>query len=368
MLNDLIIPKTRDEIRANIIASLQADGFPATNWSTTSAARGIIDPIVEALFLYGQQIPDIASLGVLDYSSGTWLTQLGKNYGLTRIQAIKTQRTLRITDTFGTDTPNTNQPNTIWIRDNSGRQFVNVNTFTIPHLGYVDVLFEAEVGGSAHNSISSGYSFITSKIGCVISEPSIAISQYGSEEEFDVAFRKRIVAKLNSTSNGLSEANFINWMQVINPSVSDIYVNAGYFAGSPAPGGFEIYAAKSDRSALSSPELSALTTTMLNKLPTGMLVSVFNATTHTVNITGTVMLPYYAVAPAQTAGLKAIADLQSAIKIGGNISFQQIHAAVLKGVNTNVYSSNITAPLADINLADKEVVLFNTSGLVYDTP
>lgn len=359
-LSDLLIQQTKDAIKSRLLTNLQTNGFPVNNWSETSAAKSILDAFADTLYAYAQQTPDIAGLGLIDYSSGAWLTEVAKNFGVLRNPSVKTTRILRITDTLGSITPSTCTPYSTWIRDNSGRKFVNPFSFTIPHLSYIDVPFEAEQGGSSYNSVSSGYSFINSKQGCVISEPVLNITTYGQDEELDQFLKARVLSKLNAIGDGLSESKFLVWMQAANTNVRTIKVIPGYYNSYTAPGCFNVYVSPT----LTPTELTDLASALVLKLPAAMLVSVLNCTVHTVNVNGTIGVPATSLASASSAGLAALGNLQNSIPIGGLVDFQAVVASLLIGCNTSCVA-NITAPLSDLTLGTTETVNFNTAGLSY---
>ncbi len=67
-LDDLLVPKTKDQWTAIAIAQLQGKGFPTTDWTSTSPERAMIETDTACLADQSEQIPLIVQLALVTYA------------------------------------------------------------------------------------------------------------------------------------------------------------------------------------------------------------------------------------------------------------------------------------------------------------
>lgn len=91
-LADLLDAPTDAEIREQLLADLNAAGFPITDWESGAVLRTYIEMLVRGYSdLVGALLPKIAGGGFLDEAAGDWLTLLAKQlYDLDRTAATTT--------------------------------------------------------------------------------------------------------------------------------------------------------------------------------------------------------------------------------------------------------------------------------------
>lgn len=156
-LADLLTAETQDEIKARLLAGLNANGFPITDWSSGAVERTTVEAFALAYRdLTGNLIPEIAGGGFLDDASTDWLTFLAKRlYYLDRVPATQTVQRITLTVAAG------NGPYTITVgqlvfESTAGRRYQNTEAATLSlvagnPLGTVTVLAASESPNDSTN-------------------------------------------------------------------------------------------------------------------------------------------------------------------------------------------------------------------------
>jgi len=156
-LDDLLVPRDRDTIEAILLSTLQAEGFPVTDWYVGGVARTILKMVASAILDRETWIRYIASGGFLDLAStlvdpeGTpvegWLEMLAaQNFNLARAPATFTQKTLTLSCASGQG-PYTRAAGELKAISQTGNRYVNVASVTIPDGSSVTATFQAESPG-----------------------------------------------------------------------------------------------------------------------------------------------------------------------------------------------------------------------------
>jgi uncharacterized phage protein gp47/JayE len=97
-LAELIDALTPDEIYAAILAKLQANDFPTTDWSSGAPERTLVEAEADSQEELWALVASIAAGGEIDLATGAWLTRLAYNrYNLTRDVAVATVGTITLT-------------------------------------------------------------------------------------------------------------------------------------------------------------------------------------------------------------------------------------------------------------------------------
>jgi baseplate J-like protein len=101
-LATLLLPLTKDAIRARIISGLQGAGFPTGDWAPTAQGgleNGVIDMVAGALAdLLGSKLALAIAAGFLDFGTGDWLAFWAKQfYLLDRNPATSTIQAITLT-------------------------------------------------------------------------------------------------------------------------------------------------------------------------------------------------------------------------------------------------------------------------------
>ena len=155
-LSDLLQAKTDDEIEAQLLAVLNAGGFPVTDYTAGSPSRTILKMIRAGLKDKSDLVPTIAAGGFLGLSSAEWLELLAdQNYLIQKAAATPARQSCRLTCEPGTG-PYTRAAGELVAKAASGRLYRNVGAVTVPSGNFVDAIFEAEAPGSSYNSDGAG--------------------------------------------------------------------------------------------------------------------------------------------------------------------------------------------------------------------
>jgi hypothetical protein len=160
-LNDLLNPQTKTQVQQRLLATLQGNGFPVTDWAVGGVARTIVEMESDALTDYSANlIPQIAGGGYLDYATGNeagspgdWLALLtAQMYGLARNPA--TFAIGYVTLTNASTNAYSIGPNGLWVTGPMGNRYnsTNAGTLTIPASGTLIVTVQSE---SPNNSLAS---------------------------------------------------------------------------------------------------------------------------------------------------------------------------------------------------------------------
>jgi baseplate J-like protein len=98
-LSDLLIPKTVEQVVAKILAVLQSEQFPVTDWQPGGVERTRTKAFATALSdLVSALVPIVAGGGFVDYARAAWLRLLAKQrYDLDYGEASFTKGTIRLT-------------------------------------------------------------------------------------------------------------------------------------------------------------------------------------------------------------------------------------------------------------------------------
>lgn len=357
-----------DQIEEDVLAELQANNLPVSQWDDYSAGKKLVNSFSTVLAKYAEYIPTFAKLGLIEESEGEWLIVLGEsNYQVAYTYATKNQRTLRITDVKSTVTPKTFAANSLWVRDNSGRKFVNASSVTVPKGSYVDAVFESELAGSDQNSVSSGWTFITGFSGATVTEPVVSIVQYAADDEDIEVYRQKLRDKVQSLGDGINDAKLTTWATTATSgTVTRTKARWNYMSGTVTPGPLTLYCATAAGETVSSPTLTTVRDYIQARMPSSILVDAQSVTVTNVSVSGTIYVPTAILTSARTEGYAALELLEGRLPIGANIDSDQVRAAALSGVPSSyTINADFGSPTSDTALSTYAVVNFVTSSLTY---
>jgi uncharacterized phage protein gp47/JayE len=362
-LDDLISPETSDEVLQYFLTELANVGFPTTAWQTGGVAYTLLR--IESLKLSDQValIAAIAKGGLLDLSSGAWLTLLAKShYDLTRYPAAFAQGTVRVAIASG-NPGQTIQPGQLWIKTPSGLLYNSVNPapVVIGAGSSAVIQFKAESPGSTYNvAIGTGLTLVTPLPGMTATFEDTGdgtwLTVQGADEESDtnlktrcrtrwatVGVQKTRDAYLFLTMNvpGLStqpDRVYIDDQNPRGPGTVDVW-----FAG---PGG-----------PLPAPDATAIATYLTDRQSPCTDVDGANAVTRAITVTATYEYEgAFAGAGAQASD--AVTAFIQALPLGGTLDRADIVYLIRNtpGVG-DVYLDTvlINGSAADLTIAKNEV-------------
>ncbi len=166
-LAQLTAGKTRDQIYAELLAGLQTNGFPTTDWADGGADKTMVQIFATALAdLSGKMLPNIAFGGFVNYDTGDWLTVLAHEvYELDRNLATNTLGNIQLYCAAGAG-PYTIQPGTLFFLGQTGNSYFNT--------GYLDGTGTFQIGAVVLRA--PGFSAVTHSGGVGTVTPSGANS------------------------------------------------------------------------------------------------------------------------------------------------------------------------------------------------
>jgi hypothetical protein len=150
-LAQLLVPRTKDQIRERIFGRLNRADFPATDFEEGAVVRTTVEACAEGIadFVAGL-IPRIAGGGFTQEADVEWLRMLAKqNYDLEQLPATFTTQRLTLTAAVGVG-PYPVVAGDLVARAASGNRYILAEAGTIPSGGSVQLLFQAESPGSQY--------------------------------------------------------------------------------------------------------------------------------------------------------------------------------------------------------------------------
>lgn len=156
-LDDLLVPRDRDTIEAILLSTLQAEGFPVTDWYAGGAARTILKMVATGILDRELWIKYIAAGGYLDLAAELtdpdgnpiegWLEMLAaQQFDKARVPASFTRKLLTLSCASGLG-PYTRAAGELRAVSQTGNYYINVAEVTIPDAGSVTATFQAESPG-----------------------------------------------------------------------------------------------------------------------------------------------------------------------------------------------------------------------------
>jgi uncharacterized phage protein gp47/JayE len=156
-LDDLLVPRDRDTIEALLLSTLQAEGFPVTDWYVGSVPRTLLKMIATGLLDRETLIGYITAGGFLDLaatltdSSGAsldaWLEMLAaQQYDKARAPATFTQKQITVTCATGFG-PISRAAGEFVAISQAGNYYTNVDSVSVADGGSAPATFQAQSPG-----------------------------------------------------------------------------------------------------------------------------------------------------------------------------------------------------------------------------
>lgn len=358
--SDLVTPDTAEQALEALLAFLEAEGFPVTDWEIGSVPRTLTEGEANAYADACALIAAIAKGGFLDTSEGPWLTLLALAfYGLPRLGAVQTQGTFVLTDAGG-------GPHTVAIGDLivSGPDVLtyrNLEAGEVPLNGALPMLFGAEALGAAYN-LANGASLqlLTTLPTVVVTNPGTLggswISQQGADEESDLALRGRCKARWPGTTYMLSTAaTYEAAARTASPEVTKVKV----FPHTPSPGYVSVLIAGA-AGAVSEAALDAVGDYLTDRLPLCVQLDLDTTTPLPIAVVAELQCEPAFAGTVQTKAEVALAKFQRECPIGGapgGVSGYVYRAALVEVLMAveGMINVNLSSPAGDTALASNEL-------------
>lgn len=171
--SQLITAQTVSDLFDALIAKLQADDFPTTDWLEGGPERTFLEMYAQVFYdNFSATQVSVAEGGLVDFATGNWLSLLAEQaYSLLRDVATATVGNCTFTDGAATG-PHNISAGQFWVESSSGYKFTNTSAFVIPGGGSISAAVQAEAVGSAYNVAGSSITTLLTPIpGVTVNNP-----------------------------------------------------------------------------------------------------------------------------------------------------------------------------------------------------
>ncbi len=368
-LADLYTAKTRDEVLAVILEVAAALDLPIEAWQPGGVGRELLTIVAQSEANLSQVAVVLASLGLLDYASGTGLTLLAKQlYDVDRIEATNGTATERVTNSTGIAYPLNAGDLRFYSTD--GHNYTSTTGGTLPAHSFLDVTVQADLAGTGSNAAVDQINQLATPIQgvtCTNTEPLV-----GTDEEPDAALRIRCKESLAKASpNGPRDAYNYFAKTTLKPDGSNVgitrtAVNDGIVDLTAT---IIVYIAQADGPVDLDNVALVNTNIQANCVPTGFTATVVSATEHLVPVTATVYLSRGSTldsAQATTLVQAKLLEYFGTVPIGGynrglgGKVFREAITGQIFQASPQFIEVTLTAPASDVSLAAYEVAVLDT--------
>lgn len=320
---ELIVPQTPEEVEETLLSLAAAAGLPTTAWQAGAVPRSLISFFADVASDLWFGLARIANGVVLDYSSGAWLTILGRSQWREEMLSPTICAGEVVLTSIGGG-PYTISAGQVTVATPSGVRFVNTTGGTLAVGGTLTLSVQAQKSGAAANvAIGAITVLVSSYPGVEVSNPEIGatgtwITSLGTDKESDAKFKARLIAKWGTLSTGSPKSAYKYWA-LSTPGVTRAKVDDENPDG---PGTLRVYV----DSALA---VATLQATIDAKAPAGSGVTVVAATTQSVTVPGVVTVQRGYRTQAEIDVEAALVVLSGEIDIGGTVRQAEIVERVM---------------------------------------
>ncbi|ADH63804.1 Baseplate J family protein [Allomeiothermus silvanus DSM 9946] len=348
-LSQLLQPRSRDAVLADLISILQTRGYPPTDWVEGSVQRTLIELVAAGLADLEALRLEIAKGGFLDLASGDYLDLLARSaYALERKQATFARQTFRLTAAPGFG-PYSIQPAQLWAGNAAGLRFNNTAGGTLPLGGTLDLEFKAESPGAAYNlPLNTGTLLFTPLPGVTVSN--IGVVEAAIDRETDAAFRTRCRLRWAEIGLGATRAAYESWALASTPSITKVRI----LDNNPRGQG-TVDVVVWGEGGLGAGAVAQVNSYIQQRKPLTSNVEVYAATQVSIGVTATIRLRAGFLAAVQAAVASRLADFQRGLAIGATVYRSALIEALFV---PNVVDVALSAPAADTSLGPTQVATF----------
>ena len=356
---------TADAYLTQILATLAANGFPATAWQSGNAGRTLARADAEALADLRAVIADVVNGGFLDTATGDWLTLLAAGlFDLDRIAATYAIGEVTLTCSASAGPYNITAGSLV-VSDGTRRwRSTNTSTLTLASGGTLTVEAKAESPGTAYNVSGAQVTVIVSPAlaGVTVAAVSSWLTTTAVGDETDAALRARCRLRWSTLGRGANlDAYEYN---ALNANAS------GVTRAQCVPGGGDgtlvVYIAQSAATA-TGPQVATVQAHIDSVAPVTDAPTVTAATAVTVNITATI----YVIAASDSAANRTLATDALSAYINGldlgdaTVDVVKLGAAIYAAAG--IRDVDVVIPAADVGISAGQVAVPGTYTLTWTT-
>lgn len=363
---DLIEPKTTDDVAASMLATLGVLGFPVTSWAADSIPMQIVLTIAEAYADAREAVRLIAMGNFLDLASGIWLTYLAKGvYNLTRLAATYAEgvATLTAAPTAGPEVIVAGQ---LVASDANGKRYRNTTGGTLALGGTLQLSWRAELPGSAYNLSNGTLTVLVTAIpGVTINNPDPGsgswLTTVARDEETDPNLRIRCRARWATLAVQAPADAYVAWALEADVGVTRVGVDDQNPGG---PGTFYVYVAN-DSGPATGPQVTAVDAYLQPRRSICSVLTTLAAPQTSVPIVATVYARATGAPTAQQCEDAVVAFFRT-LQLGGEVIpalaparlfVDEIEAAIKAVAPSSIVTVALSQPAADVALGDFDVAV-----------
>lgn len=369
--------KSRDQWLTDMIGVLAGVGFNSQSWQPGSVQRTIVECFAYVANTLNEAVAAISKQTFNETSEGDALTAFSlSHYSNTRKAAVATRGTERLTG-GAVGPPYNVTAGALTLSTAGGVRFRNLEAFTVPASGTVDIVVEAETPGIGGN-VGDGTitQLVTPLVGVTATNLAGWRTVTGTNEETDAALRARNSSKWSTLS--IIEAVDDRYEYIARQTIANCRVLVDS-SNPDGPGTVRIYLALETGAASSGDAVSVNDAIALQSFggPDGALApyhSTIPASSQTINFIGTVFYSatLTTAAACQTAVEAALRAYVNAAPIGGysygsganNIMDRDGLIDAVRNV-TGVKKVTLTTPSGDTNITPTSVAVVGSFTITY---
>ncbi len=356
---------TADAYLTQILATLAANGFPATAWQSGNAGRTLARADAEALADLRAVIADVVNGGFLDTATGDWLTLLAAGlFDLDRIAATYAIGEVTLTCSASAGPYNITAGSLV-VSDGTRRwRSTNTSTLTLASGGTLTVEAKAESPGTAYNVSGAQVTVIVSPAlaGVTVAAVSSWLTTTAVGDETDAALRARCRLRWSTLGRGANlDAYKYNALNAGQSSITRAQAVPGGGDGTLA-----VYVAQSAATA-TGPQVAAVQAYIDTVRPVTDSPTVTAATAVTVNVTATI---YVLAASDSTANRALATDAMSAYINGldlGDATVDVVKLGAAIYAAAGIRDVDVVIPAADVSISAGQVAVVGTYTLTWTT-
>ncbi len=359
LLSDLQEARTKDDVLAALLTSLQGRGFPVTDWVEGGVTRTLLEAVAAAIAdEVSVFVPQVVRAGLLAYAEGEDLDALAENvYGLTRRPAQFAEGRVALTAEPGMG-PYSITAGSFWVGTASGLRYVALENVTVPTGGSATLRVRAESPGSAYNVATGAINVVLTPFpGLSVTNPSGWLDTAGADAETDEQLRERCRLQWATLGYAHPAEAYEAWAKEASPAITRVAV----LTHPRGQGTVDVvvYGA----GGIGAADVAAADAYIQARRDLVADVQVYAATPVTVAVSGTVYVRAGTLAQVEPAVLSALADYAAGVPIGGTVYDDAIIAAIRSVAD--VVDVDLTAPTGDQALGTTEVPELDTAGLTF---
>jgi uncharacterized phage protein gp47/JayE len=356
---------TADAYLTQLLATLAANGFPATAWQSGNAGRTLARADAEALAELRAVVADVVKGGFLDTATGDWLTLLAAGvFDLDRIAATYAIGEVTLTCSASAGPYNITAAGLV-VSDGTRRwRSTNAGLLTLASGGTLTVAVKAESPGTAYNVSGTTITVITSPAlaGVTVSSVSSWLTTTAVDDETDAALRARCRLRWSTLGRGANlDAYEYNALNAGQSSVTRAQTVPG-----GGDGTLTVYIAQSAATA-TGPQVAAVQAYIDSVAPVTDAPTVTAATAVTVSVTATI---YVLAASDSTANRTLATDALSAYINGldlGDATVDVVKLGAAIYAAAGIRDVDVVTPAADVTISAGQVAVPGAYSLTWTT-